>query len=594
MRKILPFLLRATQLGLLSKDLARLKFTRSRAPQLQAEQRIIDRLAQLHGLPQKIGQILSVSPLRPSDRRFSCLTEGPPALSERAALAEIARQLAQCPAEGRGAARASQRRFQWRPSPARVLADHFQSIQPRGIGASLGQVHRASLRTGEAVAVKIQYPKAADQLQADLMSLGWLTGAMGGKTRGFDLGAYRREIGQMLRAELDYRREADWLRRFGEWTRSWKHFEVPRVIEPLSGPRMLTMSWVTGESSEVVQGWTADQRRTAGECLLKFFLWGCLEWRALHADPHSGNYRFRLQENEVRIGVLDFGCVKPVSLELSRGLGHWIGEVMSGAISDGSAWDHHLQLGYDPKMLEALRPKLAAVSRILLEPFCAPGLYHTRNWKLGERLAETLGEHRMKYRLAAPPEMIYLVRAFQGLQAYLRALDVPLDWRGQLPVHEPGRGETPSSPDSPAGHDSRARPSLASPVDGLMVPRRDQGIVQAPPVHGMTPQPSVAIPAPASEEAPISEAPTSTTTLMKAETLRIRVTDLGACKADLTFGAEAVDQLASLVPLELRERLRERQIDLAATVVRIQRSGYAPGPVFDWEDGSKQVRIWLE
>ncbi|MSU60941.1 MAG: hypothetical protein EXS31_00870 [Pedosphaera sp.] len=547
MRKIIPLFGRAVQLGLLSKDLARFKFTRNAAAPAAAEQRIVERLAKLHGLPQKIGQLLSSTQLPGTERSFSCLTEGPPSLPEAVALKEMARQLSRCSGSKRGDVRRSARRLFTPNDSSSILSECFDSINPRGVGASLGQVHRAVLHSGEAVAVKIKYPKAAGQLQADLMALGWLTKPIGSLRRGFDLGAYRREIGGMLQAELDYRQEAEWLKKFGEWTRSWGHFEVPRVIGHLSGSRILTMTWVDGESFESVRAWTEVQRRAVGESLLKFFLHGCFEWGAVHADPHSGNYRFRLAGEEVKVGVLDFGCVKSLDAGLATGLARWMQDVVAGKGSDDAAWDCHIQMGYEPTTLEPLRSKLGDVSRILFEPFCMDGRYDVRKWNLSQRLADILGEHRLNYRIAAPPGMVYLVRAFQGLLAYLHALDVTVDWRRQMPSVCQRKAPLPE-----AMPDTRFAKALS-------------------PLESNPPR-----------------------TKMKAELLRIKVVESGVSRADLSFSAEAADNLTELVPLELREKLLERSIDLKTTTLKIQRSGYAPGPVFELNDGPKQIRVWLE
>lgn len=584
MRKIIPLFGRAVQLGLLSKDLARFKFTRTAAAPAAAEQRIVERLAKLHGLPQKIGQLISSSQIPGSKRSFSCLTEGPPALLEAVALKEMARQLSRCPGSKRGSVRRSGRRLFTPNDSSAILAECFDSINPRGVGASLGQVHRAVLHSGEPVAVKIQYPKAAGQLQADLMALGWLTKPIGSLRRGFDLGAYRREIGGMLQAELDYRQEAEWLKKFGEWTRSWGPFELPRVIDELSGSSVLTMTWIDGESFEAVRAWSAVQRSAVAECLVKFFLHGCFEWGAVHADPHSGNYRFRLAGEEVKVGVLDFGCVKLLDEGLTTGLARLMQDVVAGTVSDDGAWACHIQMGYEPTTLEPLRPKLGEVSRIFFEPFFTDGRYDVRNWNLSQRLADLLGEHRLNYRIAAPPGMVYLVRAFQGLLAYLHALDVSIDWRQQLP---PALLRTASTGETVRSATALHEPFKSPPGFGLPQPKALAGTtsVQGP----GTRQKGLVV-----AEEFLPEVDTHLKTKMKAAFLRIRVIESGVSKADLTFSAEAADNLTDMVPLELREKLLGRSIDLKTATLKIQRSGYAPGPVFQLDDGAKQIRVWLE
>ena len=100
----------------------------------------------------------------------------------------------------------------------------------QGVAASLGQVHRAVLRDGRPAAVKIQYTDSAANVDADLGALDWLSLPFGGLGGGFDLSAYRREVGGMLRQELDYRREAESLRRFGALAAGCEAVVVPEVM----------------------------------------------------------------------------------------------------------------------------------------------------------------------------------------------------------------------------------------------------------------------------------------------------------------------------------------------------------------------------
>src|SRR5262245_52071041 len=97
----------------------------------QSRERLVDRLASLRGLPQKIGQTLALGALDESSSAWSRLCEAPQALAAEQATAEIERALG---------------------APLRA---HFRSFDPAGIAASLGQVHAAELRDGRRVAVKL-------------------------------------------------------------------------------------------------------------------------------------------------------------------------------------------------------------------------------------------------------------------------------------------------------------------------------------------------------------------------------------------------------------------------------------------------------
>lgn len=81
---------------------------------------------------------------------------------------------------------------------------------------------------------------------------------------------------------------------------------------------------------------------------------------------------------------------------------------------------------------------------------------------------------------------------------------------------------------------------------------------------------------------------------MKAESLRIRVTEAGETRVDLTFGAESACFLMKLVPPHVRTKLASRSIDLEAISTAARESNFAPGELFLIDDGPKCVRGWLE
>jgi len=79
-----------------------------------------------------------------------------------------------------------------------------------------------------------------------------------------------------------------------------------------------------------------------------------------------------------------------------------------------------------------------------------------------------------------------------------------------------------------------------------------------------------------------------------ARNLRLRVVDAGTVRADLTFPATAAAHLADLTPPEVAEKLVARGIEVAAVAASAAERGFPPGDLFTLNDGTKQVRVWLE
>jgi ubiquinone biosynthesis protein len=191
----------------------------------------------------------------------------------------------------------------------------FAELDPKPVAAaSLGQVHRATLRSGREVAVKVQRPGVRDEVRADLETLARIAtladkGSDLGRTYGF--ARLLREFERSLSLELDYRREARNLVRFAGLTSSYDLLVVPDPVPDLTTGRVLTMDFIEGRKVTDVgplglldldAGAIVDQ-------LFSAYLTCILEEGFLHADPHPGNM---LITPDGRLGIVDLGMVATV------------------------------------------------------------------------------------------------------------------------------------------------------------------------------------------------------------------------------------------------------------------------------------------
>ncbi len=395
---------RAMQLGLLARDLTQVKRDTNAT---RARSHLVERLGRLHGIPQKIGQILSLGELDEADLIYTPLTEANASLPATEVFEVIESEL------------------------ERPISEMFRSIEVDGVCASLSQVHRAEMHDGRAVAIKVQYPGIQRDVWMDLKALGWMTAPVGGLRRGFDLRAYQREVQDLLAEELDYRHEADTLRIFGDQVSDWPDVSVPDVIPECSGERVLTMTWIEGGPVSDTSAWTSSQRHLAGRTLLRLFLSSCFDWRCLHGDPHPGNLRFCLDRGQPIIGLLDFGCTKNIGLELSNALRVLIDLTISGALEEEAdeVYAQYIHIGFNPDLLEPMKSVLPKLTSLLLEPFAHPGPYNVSLWRLSERVSSILGDHRWSFRMAGPAHLLVLLRSYQGLVQYLKSMNVSVNWR---------------------------------------------------------------------------------------------------------------------------------------------------------------------
>lgn len=173
--------------------------------------------------------------------------------------------------------------------------------------ASIGQVHRALTRDGQAVAVKVQYPGVADAIEADLGTAGLLFGSLRFAFPGFDPGPLVEELKVRLVEELDYSREAANQQAFADTYGGHPFVHVPWVRHDLSTSRVLTTELVTGARFDDVLTWPDAERDSAAEALFRFVFRGLYRFGAFNADPHPGNYLFH---GDGKVTFLDFGLVR--------------------------------------------------------------------------------------------------------------------------------------------------------------------------------------------------------------------------------------------------------------------------------------------
>ncbi|HEX2549965.1 MAG TPA: AarF/ABC1/UbiB kinase family protein, partial [Nocardioidaceae bacterium] len=203
------------------------------------------------------------------------------------------------------------------------LSTAFGSFEARPIGsASLGQVHRATLRDGRPVAVKVQRPGIRRRALEDLEVIAELAEFVDGhsdRASRLGLGAMVGEFRTSLMDELDYRREAEHQKVFGEILADFDRISVPQPVDDYTTSRVLTMDYVEGRSIDSLGPLGRVELDCEGlaDQLIGAYLQQVLVHGFFHADPHPGNV---FLSDDRRIALLDLGMVGRVSPELQEHL----------------------------------------------------------------------------------------------------------------------------------------------------------------------------------------------------------------------------------------------------------------------------------
>lgn len=187
--------------------------------------------------------------------------------------------------------------------------EKFSSFEKEAAhAASLGQVHKAVTLDGQEVACKLQYPDMASAVESDVSQLKTLLGVYKRLDQAIDPTQVVEEIAARLREELDYAREARNMRLYGLMLADKDFVTVPTPIADLSTDRLLTMSWVTGDSLMAYESAPQEVRNRIAEMLF-WTWWGPLNaYGVIHGDPHLGNYQ--ITNGGEGLNLLDFGCIR--------------------------------------------------------------------------------------------------------------------------------------------------------------------------------------------------------------------------------------------------------------------------------------------
>ncbi|KKK16255.1 hypothetical protein P175DRAFT_0503560 [Aspergillus ochraceoroseus IBT 24754] len=297
----------------------------------------------------------------------------------------------------------------------KVLADNlgpnwrdlFLSFEEIPIAAaSIGQVHGAVLkRTGQPVAVKVQYPGVADSIDSDLNNLSVLLTASRLLPRGLYLDKTIANARIELGWECDYTREAECSNRFKQLLQDDPVFLVPEIIPEASGKNVLTMERLNGVAVTKIQNITQAQRDWIGTQILRLCLREIVEFKYMQTDPNWTNFLYNTATN--RLELLDFGASREFPADF---ISKYVRTLRAASHGDRETCHKlSIELGYltgheSPAMVEAHVTSILT----LAEPFVnsSPDVYDFKDQTITDRVRDLIPV-MIRERLAPPPEETY-------------------------------------------------------------------------------------------------------------------------------------------------------------------------------------------
>lgn len=298
--------------------------------------------------------------------------------------------------------------------------------------ASLGQVHKARLPSGEEVVVKVQYPGVEETVNQDLQNVKALlqTFTLIGRDvmrQKIDQSDVYRELEERLHEEIDYVNEAKNIALFQKMFRDDDEVLIPDVYPDFSSRRVLTMSLLEGYAFKEILGPGVDQS-LKDWVAVKYFrvLWRQIfEFGMLHTDPHPGNY---LVTYHPKLAILDFGSIR-IFPEAIRTAYHRLAKAIL-ARDETTMAECFVRLGY---LDRGDKPEpLVRIMYLMFGPVLKDRPFNPRDFnsmEIAMQVASIGFENRL---FKAPGHRVFLARALVGLDAYVKQFGTVTNWHREF------------------------------------------------------------------------------------------------------------------------------------------------------------------
>ncbi len=288
--------------------------------------------------------------------------------------------------------------------------------------ASIGQVHKAILKTGETVAIKVQYPGIDQSILSDLSILKFVIKSaplLKNLSQKQILNDIVKELEETLPTEINYIQELENINYFQKLIDPNKYV-IPKTYPKYSTKHILCMEFLEGKH---IPEWietkpNQTQKNTVAQHLFDFKQKSLIVDQKIHADPNFGNFLVLPDE---RIGIIDFGCVRKIEPEFAK----YLPKILHAYTQENwqEAWDTYAKLkmiekntAY-PKELEAFGEWIARPYKNKTFDFKENKLYSNESQKQFHTLNKFKRIH---------PNYVFFTRLHLGIYQIAKKLDATI------------------------------------------------------------------------------------------------------------------------------------------------------------------------
>ena len=304
--------------------------------------------------------------------------------------------------------------------PSNIFRD-FES-SPIACG-SISQVHRAHLKNGETVAVKIRRPNAVRAIRADLFLLRRLATCFQHffNLRGIPVLLMINEFGRILEGQLDFRAEAQHLRRFRSILGHLPEVIVPRVYDEWSSESVLIMEYLCTFDRIGDLRLSEEKRHQAAESCVNVLYTMVFEYGFIHTDLHPGNLFFR---SNGEIILVDFGMVTELEGSDLRSFAQFF----FGMVTNQG--QQCAQVIYETALSRAPTFDSACFEADIREMISRYAAQRAGEFEVS-RFACELFQIQRRHGLCGSPKFVSVILAFVVLEGIVKQLYPPLNFMSQ-------------------------------------------------------------------------------------------------------------------------------------------------------------------